>query len=146
VPQLVTHKALVEEDKEKALFWAFSFEKTCVKPLANAGLLGGVLLRLSPYFKNECSAFDDLKSVPDAVSHQDFDYAVEFITEASERAYLRNLVQCLFKLGYQFRKQGVTDNEIVVSNDSPSSGRWNFYGCATQWSRWKSDPSKLNRK
>jgi uncharacterized protein YecE (DUF72 family) len=78
VPQLVTHKALVEGDKEKAIIWATSFEKTCVMPLAEAGLLGGVLLQLSPYFKSEGSALDTLKGVLDAVSHQDFDYAVEF--------------------------------------------------------------------
>ncbi|MGD0953191.1 MAG: hypothetical protein ABR985_12495 [Methanotrichaceae archaeon] len=28
VPQLVTHKALVEGDKERAIFWVTSFEKT----------------------------------------------------------------------------------------------------------------------
>jgi uncharacterized protein YecE (DUF72 family) len=78
VPQLVTHKALVEGDKEKAIFWATSFEKTCVMPLAEAGLLGGVLLQLSPYFKNEGSALDTLNGVLDAVSHQNFDYAIEF--------------------------------------------------------------------
>jgi uncharacterized protein YecE (DUF72 family) len=78
VPQLVTHKALVEGDKELATFWATSFEKTCVKPLAEANILGGVLLQLSPYFKNEGSALDALKGVLDAVSNQEFDYAVEF--------------------------------------------------------------------
>jgi uncharacterized protein YecE (DUF72 family) len=44
VPQLVTHKALVEGNPEKAVFWATSFEKTCVKPLEDACLLGSVLL------------------------------------------------------------------------------------------------------
>jgi uncharacterized protein YecE (DUF72 family) len=78
VPQQVTHKALVEGNKEKAIFWATSFEKTCIMPLAEADLLGGVLLQLSPYFKNEGSALDDLKWVMDAISHQKFDYAVEF--------------------------------------------------------------------
>jgi uncharacterized protein YecE (DUF72 family) len=78
VPQLVTHKALVEGDKERAIFWATSFEKTCIRPLAEAGLLGGVLLQLSPYFKTEGPTLDNLKSVLDAVSHQEFDYAVEF--------------------------------------------------------------------
>ena len=37
-----------------------------------------MLLQLSPYFKNEGTALDNLKKVLDAVSHQDFDYAVEF--------------------------------------------------------------------
>jgi uncharacterized protein YecE (DUF72 family) len=78
VPQLVTHKALVDGDLEKAIFWAKSFEKTCVKPLAEADLLGGVLLQLSPYFKNEGSAFAVLKGLMDAVSHEEYDYAVEF--------------------------------------------------------------------
>jgi uncharacterized protein YecE (DUF72 family) len=78
VPQLVTHKALVEGDAERAIFWATSFEKTCVKPLAEAGLLGGVLLQLSPYFKNEATALARLKDVLDAVSHEKYNYAVEF--------------------------------------------------------------------
>ena len=78
VPQLVTHKALVKGDAEKAIFWANSFEKTCVKPLAEASCLGGVLLQLSPYFRNEGSAIAKLKSVLDAVSHQEHNYAVEF--------------------------------------------------------------------
>ena len=78
VPQLVTHKALVEGDTKRAIFWAASFEKTCVKPLAEAGLLGGVLLQLSPYFKNKDFALARLKDVLDAVSHQEYNYAVEF--------------------------------------------------------------------
>jgi len=78
VPQLVTHKALVEGNLERAIFWATSFENTCVKPLAEAGILGGVLLQLSPYFKNEYSALDALNGVLDAVSHKEYNYAVEF--------------------------------------------------------------------
>ena len=78
VPQLVTHKALVDGNLEKAIFWAASFEKTCVRPLAEASLLGGVLLQLSPYFKNEGFALDILKSTLDAASHEEYDYAVEF--------------------------------------------------------------------
>jgi uncharacterized protein YecE (DUF72 family) len=78
VPQLVTHKALVEGNPDRAVFWAKSFEKTCVKPLADSNLLGGVLFQLSPYFKNEGSALSTLKGVLDAVSHDEYDYAVEF--------------------------------------------------------------------
>lgn len=78
VPQLVTHKALVEADPERAIFWATSFERTCVRPLAESDLLGGVLLQLSPYFKNGPSSLSMLKSVIDAVSCQEYDYAVEF--------------------------------------------------------------------
>jgi uncharacterized protein YecE (DUF72 family) len=42
-----------------------------VKPLAEAGLLGGVLFQLSTYFKNEESALDSLKGVLNAISHQE---------------------------------------------------------------------------
>jgi uncharacterized protein YecE (DUF72 family) len=61
VPQFVTRDALVDGNLERAIFWATSFEKICVKPLANAGLLGSVLLQLSPYFKKEGSALATLK-------------------------------------------------------------------------------------
>jgi len=78
MPQLATHKALVDGDLKKAAFWATSFEKTCVKPLAEAGILGCVLLQLSPYFKNEGQALDLLKGLIDAVSPGEYNYAVEF--------------------------------------------------------------------
>ncbi len=78
VPQLVTHVALVEGDLKKAVFWATTFERTCVKPLAEAGFLGGVLLQLSPYFKNEGTALGNLKGLLDAVPTGEHDYAVEF--------------------------------------------------------------------
>ncbi|NPV62245.1 MAG: DUF72 domain-containing protein [Methanotrichaceae archaeon] len=78
VPQLVTHRALVEGDPEKAIYWATSFEKTCVKPLAEQDLLAGVLFQLSPYFRNEGSAIIMLKGLLEAVSCEKYGYAVEF--------------------------------------------------------------------
>lgn len=78
VPQLVTHMAMVEADLERAIFWAVSFERTCVGPLAESNLLGAVLLQLSPYFKNNPSSLDMLEKVLDAVSHEKHNYAVEF--------------------------------------------------------------------
>lgn len=78
MPQLVTHKALVDGDLNKAIFWATSFEETCVKPMAEAGFLGCVLLQMSPYFKNEGQAIDILKGLLDSVSTRDYNYAVEF--------------------------------------------------------------------
>jgi uncharacterized protein YecE (DUF72 family) len=62
----------------KQYFWARSFEKTCARPLAEVGCLGGVLLQLSPYFKNDGSALKDLLDLLDAVSRDQYDYAVEF--------------------------------------------------------------------
>jgi len=69
---------MVEKDAGKAIFWATSFEKTFVKPLADAGLLGCVLLQLSPFVKKEGQALGILRSTLDSLSHENFDYAVEF--------------------------------------------------------------------
>lgn len=76
--QLVTYKTFMEVDLVKDVFWATSFEKTCVKPLVEADLLGGVPLQLSPYFKNRGSALAILKGVLDAVSPEEYNYAVKF--------------------------------------------------------------------
>ncbi len=78
VPELVTHRALVGGDLDRAVFWAASFEKTCIKPLAEAGLFGAVLLQLSPYFKNSSPALENLKKLLDGVGHEKYNYAVEF--------------------------------------------------------------------
>lgn len=78
MPQLVTHKALVDGNLENAIFWAASFERACVKPLADAGLLGCVLLQLSPYFKNSDQSLNNLKSLLDALPTHEHNYAVEF--------------------------------------------------------------------
>lgn len=78
MPELVTHKSLVERDLKKAEFFAASFEKTCVQPLAKAGLMGCALLQLSPYFRNEGNALDALKDLLDSLSPGEYNYAVEF--------------------------------------------------------------------
>jgi len=75
VPQLVTHKLMVEGDTARAVHEASSFEMTCLQPLAGAGLLGGVLLQLSPYFKRQDSSLHALESVLEALRG---DCAVEF--------------------------------------------------------------------
>jgi len=49
-----------------------------VKPLSDAGQLGGRTVSALPYFKNEGSALNNLNGVLDVVSHLEFDYAVEF--------------------------------------------------------------------
>jgi uncharacterized protein YecE (DUF72 family) len=78
MPRLVTHKALVDENLKNAVFWAAAFERTCVGPLADAGLLGSVLLQLSPYFKNSDHALSDLKGLLDALPTYEHNYSVEF--------------------------------------------------------------------
>lgn len=76
--QMIAHESLVDGNLKKAIFWATSFEKTCAKPLAEAGLLGGVLLQFSPYLRNEGPKLHILKGLLDALSYEEYDYAVEF--------------------------------------------------------------------
>lgn len=78
MPQLVTHKALVDGNLENAISGANSFEKTCVEPLADANLLGCILLQLSPFFKNSNKALSNLKDLLDSLPTHEHDYAVEF--------------------------------------------------------------------
>ena len=53
MPLLVTHKSMVEKDAMQASQGAKAFEKSCILPLAKEGLLGCVLLQLSPYFRKD---------------------------------------------------------------------------------------------
>lgn len=78
MPQLVTHKSMVQGDSDRAFHWAKSFEKTCIMPLDEAGLLGCVLLQLSPRFQNMAGALATLETVLEALSFRDYNYAVEF--------------------------------------------------------------------
>jgi uncharacterized protein YecE (DUF72 family) len=78
MPELVTHKSMVRSDASAAVHWAKAFEKTCVQPLGEAGLLGCVLLQLSHYFQNTAGAQRILEAVLDALSFRDYNYAVEF--------------------------------------------------------------------
>jgi uncharacterized protein YecE (DUF72 family) len=78
LPRLVTHDSIVKGNAAVAANQAASFESICVEPLATEGLLGCVLVQLSPYFKNEGSAIKALASLLDVVSCDKYPYAVEF--------------------------------------------------------------------
>jgi uncharacterized protein YecE (DUF72 family) len=79
LPQLVTHDSILKEDAEKAAAQAASFESICVKPLADANLLGSVLIQLTPYFKLEGRAsLGKLRSLLQILKTDVYDYAVEF--------------------------------------------------------------------
>jgi len=78
MPQLVTHKSMVNGDVMKSAEMASSFERTCVLPLAEEGILGCVLLQLSPYFKNDGRSLSILEGVLDSLSCDEHSYAVEF--------------------------------------------------------------------
>jgi uncharacterized protein YecE (DUF72 family) len=79
LPQLVTHDSILKEDAEKAAAQAASFESICVRPLADANLLGGVLIQLTPYFKFEGRvSLGKLRSLLQILKTDVYDYAVEF--------------------------------------------------------------------
>ena len=79
LPQMVTHDSILKDNAEKAVEQASSFENICVKPLAEAGLLGGVLIQLTPYFKNEGKAsLAKLRALFQMLRTDNYDYAVEF--------------------------------------------------------------------
>jgi len=79
LPQLVTHESILKDNAEAAANQAASFEQICVKPLADEGLLGGVLIQLTPYFmldgKQSMGKLRSLLGILDTDAH---DYAVEF--------------------------------------------------------------------
>ncbi|MGD0057279.1 MAG: DUF72 domain-containing protein [Methanomassiliicoccales archaeon] len=78
LPQIITHDSIVKGNAEHAANQAASFEKICVEPLARENLLGSVLIQLSPYFKNEGDAVNNLAVLLRVVSCDKYPYAVEF--------------------------------------------------------------------
>jgi len=79
LPQAVTHESILREDGEKAAEQASSFEDICVKPLAEAGLLGGVLIQLTPYFRREGrGSLTKLRALLTMLHTDLYDYAIEF--------------------------------------------------------------------
>lgn len=79
LPQTVTHESILNSNIERAAADASSFETTCIKPLAEAGLLGGVLIQLTPYFKHDGrDSLGKLRGLMDILQTDLYDYAVEF--------------------------------------------------------------------
>jgi len=79
LPQAVTHESILREDSEKAAEQASSFEDICIKPLADASLLGGVLIQLTPYFRREGKgSLTKLRSLFGMLDTDLYDYSVEF--------------------------------------------------------------------
>ena len=79
LPQMITHESILKDAAERAAQLASSFEGLCVKPLADAGLLGGVLVQLSPHFRHEGSAsIGRLRALFQLLDTEAHSYAVEF--------------------------------------------------------------------
>lgn len=79
MPQAITHETIVKDAADKAAAQASSFEEICVKPLSEGGVLGSVLIQLSPYFKMIArDNLEKLRRVFEMVSSDSFSYCVEF--------------------------------------------------------------------
>ena len=79
MPEVVTHESIVNDSAEKAAAQASSFESICIEPLANAGLLGSVLIQLSPKFTlDDEKSLNKLRALFEVVNHEKFSYATEF--------------------------------------------------------------------
>ena len=79
MPEVVTHESIVNGSAEKAAAQASSFETICIEPLANAGLLGSVLIQLSPKFTfDDEMSLNKLRALFEVVNHEKFSYATEF--------------------------------------------------------------------
>ena len=79
LPQIVTHDSILKDSPDTAAAQASSFEGICVRPLAEAGLLGGVLIQMSPYFRFEDRpSLGKLRSLFQMLETDKYDYAVEF--------------------------------------------------------------------
>lgn len=78
IPRVVTHESLVQGDCEAAINQALSFERICLSPLEEKGLLGAALLQLSPHFKYSDSSLRMLSSLLYSLSCDKFKYAIEF--------------------------------------------------------------------
>lgn len=79
MPEVVTHESIVNGSAEKAAAQASSFETICIEPLANAGLLGSVLVQLSPKFTfDDEKSLNKLRALFEVVNHEKFSYATEF--------------------------------------------------------------------
>jgi uncharacterized protein YecE (DUF72 family) len=79
VPQMISHESILRDSPEKAAALASSFEDICVRPLADANLLGGVLVQLSPYFRCEKPrSLGRLRALFQLLDTDAHSYAVEF--------------------------------------------------------------------
>ena len=79
LPQMITHDAILRDSGEKASQLASSFEDICVRPLSEAGLLGSVLVQLSPYFRFEgIGSLGKLRALFEMLDTDLHSYAVEF--------------------------------------------------------------------
>ena len=79
LPQIVTHESILKDAPEKAAAQASSFEDICIRPLAEANLLGGVLVQLSPHFRFEDKgSLGKLRTLFRMLDTDMYRYAVEF--------------------------------------------------------------------
>ena len=150
LPQLITHDSIVKGDAERAANQASSFEKICVEPLATADLLGSVLIQLSPYFKNDGNALDNLSKLLGVVSCDKYPYAIEF----RHRSWLDESGREIVPEGLELLRRHNVANVVVdgpgfpvVSGNTASHSYIRFHG--RNYDIWysdeKEDDYRINR-
>jgi uncharacterized protein YecE (DUF72 family) len=77
MPQLVTHKALIDGNLENVIYGRLLLRKPVLSRW-HANLLECALLQLSPYFKKSNKELSNLKNLLDALPTREHDYPVEF--------------------------------------------------------------------
>jgi uncharacterized protein YecE (DUF72 family) len=105
LPQAVTHEALVEARGEEAAAVSSEFENRVIEPLAEAHLLGCILVQLSPFFQRfeKKSGGDNhaaLESLFETFSYSKYPYVAEFRHSSwlnSERDDLQSETQELLR-------------------------------------------------
>jgi uncharacterized protein YecE (DUF72 family) len=78
MPRTVTHDAMMAMDGNKASMEATVFEETCVRMLAENGLLGTVMLQLPLTFQFGDEALRTMETVLASLETDKYRYAVEF--------------------------------------------------------------------
>lgn len=86
LPRVITHVSMDSGEPEKAARQAASFERSCIEPFHEAGILGAALIQLSPHVKYCDRAIGSLRLLLDSIRCDKFRYAVEF----RHRSWLSN--------------------------------------------------------
>jgi len=78
MPGAVTHQHLVQKEPAKAAASARAFQEACAAPLHRAGLLGSVLIQLSPHIRASEESLAALETLFEALNTEEHSYALEF--------------------------------------------------------------------
>jgi len=149
LPRLITHDSLEKGEEEKAAHQVSSFERICVEPLHEAGLLGCVLIQLSPHIRYDGS-LAPLERLLGSLRCDLFRYAVEF----RHRSWLNERKEELRGEVLDLLKESGVANVILDGPGFPITGSLTadhaylrFHG--RNWDIWfteeREDDHRINR-